>query len=92
MRIRLFRKFLFSWIKIRICKNMRIHGSGSKGANKIKNSEKSNCFQNPNLKEIIKKKILIFVWFIKFQHKIMDPDPIFSGRVRIRIKIKWIGF
>ena len=45
IQIRWICNILASWIRIRICKNMRIHGSGSKDA--TKNSKQKNLLLKP---------------------------------------------
>ena len=64
IRIRWIRKILASWIRLR--KNVRIHGFGSKGQNI---NQKKIYSRNPNLscwnKERL-EKFLISEWFIKF--------------------------
>ena len=68
IRIRWIRKILASWIRIR--KNMRIQGSGSKGQNINQKLQKKNLLSKPK-SELLKKKkdyknYLISEWFIKF--------------------------
>ena len=47
IRIRWIRKILASWIRIRIRKNMRIHGSGAKGQNINQKLQKKNLISKP---------------------------------------------
>ena len=67
LRIRI-RKILASWI--RICKNIRIHGSGFKGYNINQKLQKKTYLLLKPKSELLKKRdyknFLISEWFIKF--------------------------
>ena len=67
IRIRWIRKILASLIWIQICKNMRIHGSGSKGKNINQKLRKKKNFWTIERRDF--KNFLISEWFFKFQHK-----------------------
>ena len=95
LRIRWIRKILASWIRIR--KNMRIHGSGSKGVINQKLPQKKLFYsQKPNLNFWNKrdyKYFLISERFIEFQdkNKTKNLKIIFCYKNSVNLrKMTWI--